>query len=457
MASREDSFGGRAGDAVIRAVSPAALITGVLFTLAVALVGFFCVKIGLEKAVPLLAAFLVAAFLAHAAVDAYEAKWRAGRRVSSADSVPVALRYLLLYAVLIVPVVIVGWKPELVASLLVPSPEGGRPIKSFLVLALYAACILVAPPILLVVAVAARDISDLFDPAHWTRCFARRGADLFLIYVLYMGSMLAVLLLCAPVIGMAALVGAKSTAVAGLFSGLFAAGTSILLLGQLCGEFARPLRPAEPATKIIAEQPPIIAIPSVGPVGAPRKGPLLDAAKRVNEIVRASEGDAAKAVAALEELRDSYIANPAVLHALTDAYARASRREDALATAREAIAVCVRSGSSVLAAEIVVAFRETLNAIGVTPEQAVMFAEALRGAKRPATAATLYSSLLTIRPVNSRAVKGALQTAQDLVAGGEAQASLTLYDQLMECSAGTPLEEFVRDGRADAVRKARPA
>lgn len=368
---------------------------------------------------------------------------------------PVAFRYLTLYALLIVPVVIVGWKPEAVSSLLLPSAEEGPPITAFLILALYATCILVAPPILLVVAVAAGDIGDLFAPAHWARCFARRGADLFLIYVLYLGSMFVVLLLCAPVIGIAMLLGAKSAAVAGLFSGLFAAGTSILLLGQLCGEFARPLRPAEPATKIIAQQVPIVATPSAAQPVAPRKGPLLDAAKRVEEIVRTSEGNAARSVAALQELRDGYIPNPAVLHALSAAYVRAGRREDALAVAREGIAVCVRSGSSVLAAEMVVAFRDTLNAVGVTPEQAVMFAEALRGAKRAATAATLYSTLLTIRPVNSRAVKGALQTAQDLVAGGDAQASLALYDQLMECSAGTPLEDFVRDGRADAVRKAR--
>ncbi len=185
------------------------------------------------------------------------------------------------------------------------------------------------------------------------------------------------------------------------------------------------------------------------PAVTPRKPPLLDAPKRVEQIIRESGG-----AAALEQLRDAFAPNPSVLHALAIAYAQDGRRADALAVAREAIPLCVRSGSPVLAAEIAVVLRDAMDAAGITADQAMMFAESLRGAKKRDHAAALYGTLLMVRPVNNRVVKGALQTAQDIVAGGDAKASLALYEQLMECSVGTPLHEFVRDSRAEALRKA---
>ncbi len=131
MASREDSFGGRAGDVVARAVSPAGLITGVLLAVLLAAAVFVSAKTGSTQLAPIAGAIIGAGFLARAAVDAYEAKWSAGRSVPFAEFMPVALRYLALYAVLFIPLVFVGWRPEIAAS---PSPAG------LLIFLLYISC-----------------------------------------------------------------------------------------------------------------------------------------------------------------------------------------------------------------------------------------------------------------------------------------------------------------------------
>lgn len=481
MGSRDDSFGGRSGDVVGRAISPFALITGIALALLVGVSGWGLRKAGLEKLAPVAAAVIVAGFLARAAVDAWDARWSAGRGVPFADFVPVALRYLTLQAILVVPLAIVGWRPELLVPLIVRGPDQSPPVAGILIVALYAACFLLAPPLLLIVSVSASSFGDIVSPSHWGRALGGRGADVFLIYVLFCGSLMVVLLICIPVVWVVTLIEPRALTGAAIVCALFGSGTSINLLGQLCGECARELHPAEPKMRIIANvaprpgaTSPAAAMPSpaagtphepapavpqtAGNVAspataAPRKLPLLDGPRRVEEIVRAAVGNPAQAAEALEQLRHEFAPNASVLHALAVAYARSGKREEAIAVAREAIPLCARSGNVVLAAEIAAGFRENLDVLGVTPEQATGFAESLRTAKRLAPAAALYGSLLRMTTGNMRAMKGALQAAQDLAAAGDPQTALALFDQLMVAAEGTPLMEFVRDGRDAVMRK----
>jgi len=289
--------------------------------------------------------------------------------------------------------------------------------------------------------VSANETTDIFSPSHWSRCLANRGADLFLIYVLYIGSMCAVVMMCLPVILVVAMLSVKTILFTAALSGLFAGGAAVLLLGGLCGEFARVERQA-----LVERQapPPVVVRTGEAPVPPPtsRKPPLLDAGKRV----------AGADIAALEELREHHAPNPYLLHALSLAYAEDGRRDEAVSVAREGIPLAMKSGGVILAAEMFDAFRTDAD-FGIPREQVVAFADALRASKRLAASARLYVVAVASQPGDVRAEKGAIATAEEFVTAGDVRSALHLYNFLIEHCVGSPLLEFVRERRAEALKR----
>jgi len=440
--AHEDSFGGRAGDVVARAVSPAALVTGLVAGFSVAAVVWICFKAGIEQLAPGLSSVVFAGFIARAAVDRRDARWRGARGVPFADYAPVALQYLLLNVILLLPMLLVGWHPDLIRALISLREESGPALTLLL---FYVLVLFIAPPLLLIVAVSARETTQIISPAHWSRCFANRGIDVFLIYVLYVGSLFASVALCLPLVVLLATFTAKTLVFTLPLTMVFAAGAAVLLLGGLCGEYARVAVDA-PIVERQAPSPVVVVSTGEAPVAplTSRKPPLLDAGKRVAE----TNHD----IAALEALREAHAPNPAVLHALSFAYAREGRHNDAIAVAREGIPLAMRSGGVILAAELFDRFRADAD-FGIQREQVVAFADALRNSKRLATSARLYVFAVESQPTDVRAAKGAIATAEEFVTAGDAKSALQLYDFLLERCAASPLMEFVRERRADASRR----
>jgi hypothetical protein len=392
--AHEDSFGGRAGDVVARAVSPAALVTGLVAGISVAAVVWICFKAGIEQVAPGLTSVVLAGFIARAAVERRDARWRGARGVPFADYAPVALQYLLLNIILLLPMLLVGWHPDLIRALISLREESGPALTLLL---FYVLVIFIAPPLLLIVEVSARETTQIISPMHWSRCFSNRGTDVFLIYVLYVGSLFAVVALCLPLLVLLATFTAKTLLFTLPLTVVFAAGAAVLLLGGLCGEYARVAVDA-PVVEPQAPKPAVVLPPPTS-----RKPPLLDAGKRVAE----TKHD----IAALEALREEHAPNPAVLHALSFAYASEGRRDDAIAVAREGIPLAMRSGGVILAAEMFDRFRADAD-FGIQREQVVAFADALRNSKRLATSARLYVFAVESQPTDVRAAKGAIATAE---------------------------------------------
>jgi len=433
--AHEDSFGGRAGDVVAQAVSPAALVIGLVAGFSVAAVVWICFKAGIEQLAPGLTSVVFAGFIARAAVDRRDGRWRGARGVPFADYAPVALQYLLLNVILLLPMLLVGWHPDLIRALISLREESGPALTLLL---FYVLVIFIAPPLLLIVAVSARETTQIISPSHWSRCFSNRGTDVFLIYVLYVGSLFASVALCLPLVVLLATFSAKTLVFTLPLTVVFATGAAVLLLGGLCGEYARVERQApSPVVVVSTGEAPVAPLTS-------RKPPLLDAGKRVAE----TNHD----IAALEALREEHAPNPAVLHALSFAYAREGRHADAIAVAREGIPLAMRSGGVILAAEMFDQFRADAD-FSIQREQVVAFADALRNSKRLATSARLYVFAVESQPSDVRAAKGAIATAEEFVSTGDPKSALELYDFLLERCAASPLMEFVRERRADASKR----
>jgi len=343
--------------------------------------------------------------------------------------------------ILLLPILFVGWRPDLIRALILLHEESGPALTLIL---FYVLVLFVAPPLLLIVAVSARETTQIISPAHWSRCFAGRGNDVFLIYVLYIGALFTAVALSLPAVVILATITTTTLLFTLPLTVVFAAGAAVLLLGGLCGEYAHV-----PGESLVERQAPspVVVLRTGEALAAPltsRKPPLLDAGKRVAE----TNHD----IAALEALRDSHAPNPAVLHALAFACAREGRHDDAIAIAREAIPLAVRSGGVILAAELFDRFHGEAD-FGVPREQVVAFADALRNSKRLAISARLYTLAIESQPGDVRAIKGAMATAEELAGSGDTAAARQLYDFLLERCAASPLMDFVRERRTGSLTR----
>jgi hypothetical protein len=324
---------------------------------------------------------------------------------------------------------------------------------------------MLTPPLMLIAAAGAERFEHLVQPEFWRQIFRGRSGDLFLIYAAYLGGILMVALLALPVFAAIALQSLEAGLVFGGLVLAFGIGFAVTLLGRLCGFFAgsSPEESVEPATSRPRSPAPapgtspapvleMAGLPAAGARTPSGKGPLLEARRRVEEIEERMKIDLPGAIRALEELRETYAPNPIVLHALCMARQSAGNDDEALSLARETLPLLLERGNMRHAAEIYRAFIDSPEALRVSGDQQVVIAGALRDMGDPATATTIYFRMLREDPLDKRALKKALQIADDHLHANPEEA-LGIYRFLAEQCARSPLADYVREGVKEAERR----
>lgn len=450
-----------------RTLSVVAIFTGLVFLAIVAGVAALS-KYAPHALVPAIALqFLVSFLLAHFAMEGYSDEWdRAGRPIPPGRASVVALRYMTLSLMLMVPLVLValgiapGWRDAGLTTTTKLTLDA-------VLLLVFTLLVLGAPPALLVVSVSAASWGDLFSAEHWRSRFSGRGGDFFLIYVVFVGALFCVLLAGLPIVSLAGINSVKAMTVTAGAVGLFATGFAISLLGRLCGSFAvvEPAVPAEkpppvlhPALSRLARpdpgQPTAGAAADAVPPAAARKTVLLDAAAKVHALRAQHEGDAGALVAALHGLDEAYLPNPTIRQALVMALIAAGRLQEAVAAAREAIPLCIRSGNIGAAAVMYEALLPTGAPLGLTKEQTISIADTLKGMKHSAAAVDAYAVVLQQDATDVKAIKGTIAIAQELAQHQETAAeAVRICDALIRTCPASPLLDFIKAERAKAVRK----
>jgi hypothetical protein len=464
MARTGTLFGGVAGEMLSRTVSPGSVFTGVLFLLAVGALGATAERVGRDLLLVGGLLFVVSFFLAHFAVEGSTDQWeRAGRSIPPTAVGAVALRYLVLSIVVLAPMLFVA-QSRAAALALVTTPRAGAILALIYVLAATA-----APPALLVGSVSASSFRDLVSLEHWRSRFRSRWGDFFLIYVIFIGALVCVVLACLPIVGFAATRSADAMRVASGAIVVFGIGFSISLLGRLCGSFAvepeSAIAETTPATLHPALSPfagaaaahsgaPGGAVPAA-PAAPPRKSALLDAGARVEQLRTEHASDPAAFAAALRDLDEAFLPHPAVGQARTLALAGAGRRQEAVDVARDAIPLCLKSGNVAAAALMYEALLASGETFGLTKDQIVALGDSLKSLKRPGAAVRVYAGVLRAHAGDVKAMKAMIAIAEDLSQQKDTAAqAVQVYDYLIAHCAGSPLLDFVNAERAKAQRKA---
>lgn len=458
------AFGGRAGEMLSRTTSITALFTGLVFLAVVAGVAALAWYAPNALIPPIALQFVMSFFVAHFAMEGYSDEWtRAGRPIPPGQVSIVALRYMTLSLVLLVPLLLAA-----------PSREAGlatvtTPTLAAVLVLVYALLALTAPPALLVVSVSASSWGDLVSARHWASRFGGRAGDFFLIYVVFVGALFCILLAGLPIVVLAGTSSVKAMALTGAAFAVFATGFSISLLGRLCGSFA-VVQTAEATEDGVPTLHPSLArleradaghstsaggTTAPAPAAAARKTALLDAGARVEALRATHAGDAAALAAALAEIDGTFLPHPAVRQALVMALISARRLQEAVAVAREAIPLCLRSGNVGAAALICEALLETGDSLGLSKDQLISIGDALKGMKHSAAAVDVYARVLRAEPTDMKAMKGTIAIAQELAQQKETAAvAVRVYDALITACPGSPLLDFVKAERAKASKKA---
>jgi hypothetical protein len=446
-----------------RTTSITAVFTGLIFLGAVAGVAALA-EYAPHELIPATALhFLISFFVAHFAIEGYSDEWeRAGRPIPPGLVSIVALRYMILTLVLLVPLLLVApWRDAGLATITTPTVAA-------VLLLVYVLVVLAAPPTLLVVSVSAASWGDLVSAEHWASRFRGRGGDFFLIYVVFVGALFCVLLAGLPIVSLAGMNGARAMMLTGAAVAVFATGFSISLLGRLCGSFAvvQTAAAAEKAPPTLhpslsrfdrsdaGHSAPAGGTPTAAPAAAPRKTALLEAGAKVEALRARHAGDAAALAAALGELDAAFLPQPTVRQALVMALISAGRLQEAVAVAREAIPLCMRSGNVGAAALMCEALLETGDPLGLGNDQLNAIGETLKGMKRSTAAVDVYARVLRLDPTDVKAMKGTIAIAQELAQQKESAAmAVRIFDALIANCPGSPLLEFVKAERAKASRK----
>lgn len=458
------AFGGHAGAMLARTMSVSAIFTGLAFVAAVGGVAVLAEYAPTELVPAVALHFLMSFFIAHFAMEGYSDEWeRAGRPIPPGQVSIVALRYMALSLLLLAPMLFAApWRQ---AGQLTPTTV----TIGVVLLLVYAVIVLTAPPALLVVSVSAASWSDLVSAEHWRSRFSGRGSDFSLIYVVFVGALFCVLLAGVPIVSLAGMNGVGTLRWTGIAVAVFAIGFSISLLGRLCGSFA-VVQSATAAEKAPPTLHPSLSVPQHAAVGhstpaarataavpaAPaRKTVLLEASARVEQLRARHSGDAAALAAALREIDDAFLPHPTVRQALVMALIAHGRHQEAVAVAREAIPLCLRSGNVGAAALTYEALLTTGASLELSKDQMISIGDALKGMKHSAAAVDVYAHLLHLEPTDVRAMKGTIAIAQEFAQQtATAAAAVRIYDALITNCPASPLIDFVKTEREKANTKA---
>lgn len=473
MARTGTLFGGVAGEMLSRTVSFGSVFTGIVFLVAVAALGSTAQRLDSPLLLVVGLQIIVSAFVAHFAVEGYSDQWeRAGRSIPPTQVGAVTARYMALSIALLAPLLVVARSRD-AAMAFFATPGAGA-----VLLLIYALVVTVSPPALLVSSVSATSFGDLVSLEHWRSRFRARWGDFFLIYVIFIGALVCMVLACLPIVGFAATRSPDAMSMTSGAIAVFALGFAISLLGRLCGSFAvvvpdapvtekktATLHPAlSPFTGAAAARPGSAAGSAAGsasgsaapvPAGPPRKSALLDAGARVERLRGEHAADSAAFIAALRDLDEAFLPNPAVRQALTLALAGAGRQGEAVDLARDGIPLCLKSGnvgSAALMYEALLASGETF---GLTKDQIVALGDSLKSMKRPAAAVQVYAGVLRTNAGDVKAMKAMIAVAQDFSQQKDTAAqAMQVYDHLIAHCQGSPLLDFVNAERSKLERKA---
>ena len=233
-------FSGVAGRVLQRSVSMGSLITGILVGFTLIVGNWVLLMAEAPNAVAFFNQIVIAFALARFVVNGYFGEWSG--TVFSAAGGPwsqvgiVALRYLSLTAVWLVPLVVLGLRVEQAADLGPALMFGATKLMMFATL--YFLLMTLTPPLFLIVSVTAEDFGQVFTPDHWKRQFTGRLADLFVVYVVYTGTLGMVLILSVAPAMMAFNTNVWLGVLVAVLSFCLLFGVSVNLLGRLCGFFA---------------------------------------------------------------------------------------------------------------------------------------------------------------------------------------------------------------------------
>lgn len=413
------------------------------------------------------------------------------------ETVAVTLRYIVLSLVWLLPLVLIAiqgrmmpdgsWEPALL--LLDPRLQS--------LLTVYVAAQILSPPILLIIAAGADGWSDLIRPARWQAMFRGRGADLFLIYAVYIGSLAMVILLTAPVV----LPLVRHSLDAVLFFGfvvmVFAAGFSVSMLGRLCGayagfpdEAAHPAPARAPDAAPTASRPMPRRAPAPGPAPAPSpsassarpapdstapashrvpeaapvpphreaaaataRPPLLAAREKVAEICGRADHNLGQAIGGLRALREKHAPNPLVLHALVELLLRDNRIEEAREILAEAMPLFFERGNLRLAAET---YRRALQAgiaLQLKPDQYGPVAGEFLRAGDAAAALPAFERAIEASPWDRAAVKGLIQIADGFLRDSRPEEARAVFAWLLEHCPDSPFADSMQHGLHESERR----
>jgi hypothetical protein len=431
----------------------------------------------------LLFAFVVARFVLNGQFGEWEGSVFSGAGGSWVDVLQVGIRYLVLNFVWLLPLILIGLRPEMGPAMMT---------KKMMVLgALYFVASILTPPLMLIVSVSADNFADLFTARHWKELFSDRMIDLLAVYATYTGGMAMAVLLSAPSVIIAFAMDVRFGAVVGSIALCFLLGMSLDLLGRLCGFFAlgeHPtpeaaspevglspagtspqaaptpvVQPTAPAPKPIAGPTNIGPAPTPGvpkaavnapPISTPKKPPLMNANEHVEQIMARSTQDPVAATAALEDLRTSYAPCPQVVAALCILQSRAGETDEALRLAGEALPLAFERGHSFIAVDIFKALRAQIAKLDLNREQILIIAGAAATKGDLSTAGEAYSMILVKDAGELRAVKGLLQVAERILRDkNNPEVALRIYRFLEQKCSGSPLAEDISRGIAQAERR----
>ncbi|HET9233756.1 MAG TPA: tetratricopeptide repeat protein [Candidatus Eisenbacteria bacterium] len=482
------AFGGVAGRVLQGTLSVGPLFSGFVVITSLGLLGYVLREGNARNAFLIVSQLSVVMVLSRFARNGLAGEWDgtifSSQGGSWQDTTAVAFRYLVLNLVWLLPVLLLGWRPEAIMEAIGQVIMGGGATKLLALTAVFFTLTALTPPVFLIVSVGANRFADIADQRHWRRLFAGRGGDLFLVYALYLGALGMVFCLSLPLFAL--LAGHKDILTfTGFFFLSFAAGMSLDLLGRLCGFFAgvepeeETVESPSPVQETGADGRPVLRLVTSTPQPeAPRaearkvtaideakasapalkvltagKPPLLDARERLDDLERRLAIDPEGVMNTLQEMRDGYAPHPLVLHRLCITLAQQGKKVDSLELAREALPLCLERGAVRLASEIFGAHLDYQDVFGLTRETVLLLAQDLRRHGDLTAAETAFESIVERDRGERRAVKGLLQVAEDHLVRGDYLEAQRLFRSLLERCGDSPLAMHMQDGLAEAERR----
>ena len=180
------AFGGMAGRVLRGTLSAGPLLSGFVLITSLGFLGYVLREGGARDAFLIVSQLSVVLVLSRFARNGLAGEWE-GTIFSShggswLDAGAVSFRYLVLTMVWLLPVLLMGWRPEAVMEVVGQVIMGGGASKLLALTAIFFTHTAPTPPVFLIVSVGASRFADFVDQRHWGRLFANRGGDLFLVY-----------------------------------------------------------------------------------------------------------------------------------------------------------------------------------------------------------------------------------------------------------------------------------